>query len=321
MIVKYNSDCHLGLGDRKGPDAYCGWYPFAPYQLLGMGDMLQFNAQELLQVMKGLPLISKVFACVPDLIDDELIKGGLDPSTELFRNVREKVHANGCKQAWGKLQELFFAEMLRICILLDLDHAARKIERMRERFGDGAIDATALEESIKDLEDIIGDELKRRTFMFIPPERTRYFASKPPAFGELVLSKYPEMTADIVDACWCLGFERPTAAVFHLMCITELGIRRLAKRLGVPKDKVLHKTWKQIFDEINPEIQKLPYVSPKQRARRDRYSEALAHLRNVKDAWRNQTMHSRRRYNQEEAEAIFQNVKTFTQFLAGKVSG
>jgi hypothetical protein len=46
-----------------------------------------------------------------------------------------------------------------------------------------------------------------------------------------------------------------------------------------------------------------------------RFSEAMAHLNNVKDAWRNPTMHSRRRYNQEEAEAIFANVKTFVTFL------
>jgi hypothetical protein len=103
------------------------------------------------------------------------------------------------------------------------------------------------------------------------------------------------------------------------MCVIERGITRLAKRLKVPARQLAHRTWKQIFDRLNPAIQTLPYTTDNERARRDRYSEAMAHLNNVKDAWRNPTMHSRRRYDQSEAVAIFENVKTFMNFLATKI--
>jgi len=47
-----------------------------------------------------------------------------------------------------------------------------------------------------------------------------------------------------------------------------------------------------------------------------RCAEATAQLNNVRIAWRNPVMHAERLYDQEEAQAIFENVKTITGFLA-----
>ena len=45
----------------------------------------------------------------------------------------------------------------------------------------------------------------------------------------------------------------------------------------------------------------------------------MAHLNNVKDAWRNPTMHSKHRYTQEEGQTILDNVTAFITHLANRV--
>jgi hypothetical protein len=137
-----------------------------------------------------------------------------------------------------------------------------------------------------------------------------------------VYNKFTEMSKDIAAANKCLALDLPSAAVFHLMRVTEAGICRLAKRLKVPQRKVKHKTWDTILREINGAISALstlPSLSPKKRKLRDRAAEATAHLNNVRIAWRNPVMHSERLYDSAEAEDIFQNVKAFTNYLAAEV--
>jgi hypothetical protein len=169
--------------------------------------------------------------------------------------------------------------------------------------------------AIRGLNERVQDELENRRLFYMPSESMKYFSAEP-LFGPTVQSRFPEMTADIVDAGLCLGIDRATAAVFHLMCVMEHAIQRLAKRLNVPKRKVQHKDWGTIFKLMNDAVQSLPRTSTKEKNRLQRLSEHMMQLTNVKDAWRNPTMHSRRRYTVEEAKAIFENVKTFVNHLA-----
>jgi hypothetical protein len=204
------------------------------------------------------------------------------------------------------------------CRYLYLNSAARQAERLHELVETDP-DAAELGTAFRELMNRIEDELKERTFMIVPPERAAYFAEDPPPFGQAVQGRFPEMTADIADASWCLGAGRWSAAVYHLMCVLEYAIRRLAKRLKVPKAQVEHRPWGAILSALNAAVSALPNRAAEEKSKRERYSEALAHLGHVKDAWRNPTMHSRRRYNQEEAEAIFRGVKTFVNHLATEV--
>ena len=96
--------------------------------------------------------------------------------------------------------------------------------------------------------------------MFIPPERARFFTEQPPALEQAIRDKFPELTADICDAnrCFCVGC--PTAAVYHLMRVVEFGVRKLAKRLKLPKG-LEHKPWGPIFQAANDAIGALAYTS------------------------------------------------------------
>lgn len=50
------------------------------------------------------------------------------------------------------------------------------------------------------------------------------------------------------------------------------------------------------------------------------YAQAVSHFGILKDAWRNHTMHVRGIYTEEQAELIFNNVKSFMQKLSTKLS-
>ncbi len=274
---------------------------YAPGELVSLWDMLRIYAQEFIALLK-------IYARIEALVDNsDMVYADLqNPSRQ--EKAREGLTTAACNM---------LDTMQPICERLELKYTLCKIGRMREQFGDKAQKLSILHASVKDLGDLVDDELKDRMFMFVPTDQARFLAQESPPFGEPVREKFPGVTGDVMDASRCLGVGCPTAAVYHLMRVVEFGIRKLSKRLKLPKG-LENRPWGIILQAANGAIQALPYTTTRERGRRDRYSEATAHLNNVKDAWRNPTMHSKRRYNQEEAEAIYANVRTFMIYLADK---
>jgi hypothetical protein len=160
------------------------------------------------------------------------------------------------------------------------------------------------------------DELLLCLFMQIPSDRIDYFVDKP-QFGEAVATKFPKAITDIQEAGKCYATGRSTASVFHLMRVMEVSVQWLGTKLGI----ILagRKNWHNILDEVDKAIKALPVKTTAQRKKRSRLAEASAHLRMVKDAWRNDVMHPKETYSEEEAERIFRNVKDFMIHLATKL--
>jgi hypothetical protein len=50
------------------------------------------------------------------------------------------------------------------------------------------------------------------------------------------------------------------------------------------------------------------------------FSETAVHLRLIKDAWRNHSMHMRDKYHEERAEAVFFNVRTLMKHVCTRLS-
>ena len=75
------------------------------------------------------------------------------------------------------------------------------------------------------------------------------------------------------------------------------------------------KNWQNILDEVNKAIKGLDPKSEETKA----LASVSAHLYNVKLAWRNEVMHPKATYTQEESEAIFVSVSTFMGELANTV--
>jgi hypothetical protein len=289
----------------KTSETSCGWRP-APGELVSLWDMLRIYAKDFTALLTTLDRVAIQIDKTPQWLQFAGV------------NLQDPIGMSECwKGLWDSLNPLF-DDVEGACGRLELTFALKKAQGIRSKYVNNVFAHKELQMALKELRERIDDELNDRILMYVASDKAKFFLEKPPPFGGNVQDKFSGITGDIVDAGWCLGIGRASAAVYHLMRVMEFGVRRLAKRLKLPK-RLEHKPWGDILGAARTAINALPYITTKERNRRDRYSETVAHLNSVKDAWRNPTMHSKRRYTQEEAEAIYVNVKTFMNYLADKV--
>ena len=158
------------------------------------------------------------------------------------------------------------------------------------------------------LQPAVLDEMKTRSIYWVPLRATALVAQSGPPFGSDAAKAFPKATEDISEAGLCLGLGRWTAAVFHLMRAMEVMVQRLAKRVKIAK---VDRVWGMLLSDIDAAITTMP-----KGAKRDKWSEARVNLYHVKQAWRNDTMHPKQTYTEEEAWAIYSAVSTFSRNLA-----
>jgi len=131
--------------------------------------------------------------------------------------------------------------------------------------------------------------------------------------GENVIQKLPDLRDDASEAGNCFAFGRYTACVFHLMRIMEVIVQKFAAKIGAKgKDGTLldvsNEDWFQIEIAISKTINNMPKSDLK-----DKYSASLASLSAVRVGWRNQTMHPKQTYTEEQAKALLDGVKLFVE--------
>lgn len=177
---------------------------------------------------------------------------------------------------------------------------------------------------IEAIEKLAEKELKQKLFLYIPPERAKFWPSQkePFAFGSSVAKQFPSATFDIHNAAIGVATTFSTAAVFHLMRVLEIGLTALGKEFGV---SLAHTNWAPAIEEIESKIRDMHKdpawkTLPDCKERQQFYAQAASHFGILKDAWRNHTMHARGKYTEEEAERIFENVKAFMQKLAERLA-
>lgn len=150
-------------------------------------------------------------------------------------------------------------------------------------------------------------------FLCLTNKERDWYKPSSPIFVKEMTDKIPAIAEDADEAAKCLALSRPTACVFHLMRVMELGVQKLGETLGVAL--VSEKNWQNILDETNKAIKALDHKQSRTKA----LAEVSSHLYGVKVAWRNEVMHPKQTYTPEEAEAIFNNVRTFIRELAGVI--
>jgi hypothetical protein len=163
---------------------------------------------------------------------------------------------------------------------------------------------------LEELYNRLCDECSLSHFVALSESDKKFYSPDSPLFGNEVENKLASVIEDISEAGKCLGLRRSTAAVFHLMRVMEIGVQRFGDKLGVPNTSEV--VWQVILDQVNSAIKKMP----KTQESKD-YAEISAHLYNVKLAWRNETMHPKVTYTEEEAEGIFVAVRSFMKELVG----
>jgi hypothetical protein len=179
-----------------------------------------------------------------------------------------------------------------------------------------AIYANKVRELSSQLTGRVRDELSGKLFMFVPPSLARYYEPNQ-TFSKNVLDKFPNTLGDIAEAGNCLALGRTTACVFHLMRLMESGVRKFGDKLGVSLVNAMgkDKNWQNLLDEANKKIRQLSALTPPDPLSVP-YARISANLYSVKLAWRNEVMHPKETYTDEEAEAVFAATRAFMAELA-----
>lgn len=138
-------------------------------------------------------------------------------------------------------------------------------------------------------------------------DNLRYIEDGAKLFGDQVGYNFPKITADLDEAALCLGMERNTACVFHLMRAMETVVRTLGGKLNVTLMNKHQKslTWGQVTEQMQTKVDGLPADQKRP------WLDVMASLNSVRLAWRNDTMHPDRSYSDSDAKLIFENVRSF----------
>jgi hypothetical protein len=173
-------------------------------------------------------------------------------------------------------------------------------------------------------------ELESRKFLWVSDQLTEFY-EKNDLFGEEVNDRFPSARGDIKEAGNCLVAGCNTAAVFHLMRVVEWGLRALAYKFGPKTMKELvkkkgnpisYEQWGEILKEVELRIKAKVGTMKRGQAKQSTeefYYPLLQDINAFNDAYRKHIAHTRREYNQVEAESIFRRVKDFMNRLSGRV--
>lgn len=190
--------------------------------------------------------------------------------------------------------------------------SAATIERMLNLYRRREVKIADLRSLAAELKGRLHDELRQALFFRVDSENAKYFVT-PNLFGDAVAEHYAPAISDIEEAGKCLALARPTACVFHLMRVMELGLKGVAKALEIPYAP----SWESYLRQINARIaEKHQHKDAAWRKEEPFFQEVAGDLTSIKIAWRNPTMHIVRKYSSLEAEQIFAAVRTFMQRLA-----
>ncbi len=131
-----------------------------------------------------------------------------------------------------------------------------KIERLLLRLNDPEDLTTVVQIDVlfKELHNDILSELAEQYFFRVPASR-RSLIDQGSLFGESVQMHFPEASPDIAAAGRCLAKDEWTAAVFHLMRVTELAQRKLATDLGIPD--VQKQDWAAVTNRIEKKLREI----------------------------------------------------------------
>jgi hypothetical protein len=166
-------------------------------------------------------------------------------------------------------------------------------------------------------------ELTQAKLVVLSDQERLWFDPPAPLFGDRFEARFQTKGAfELDEAAKCLALGRPTAAVFHLMRLLEVGIQALAACLGIPDPiKPAERNWSIMLDKVMDDgiKAKWPTAAARMRPNCKVFEELHASLDAVKNPLRNATMHVENKYTDAEADHIFALVKGFMMKLADRM--
>jgi hypothetical protein len=258
----------------------------------------QENPNRLVSLLDMLPFVAYNFCRASSLLGQvhSQIQSGVTPTESSWSLVA------------GELGMLELA-----CEQLALTNTLAQIRRVKPIFFDGAtrLNFNNFARDVLEVQVRMTDELKARTLFILSAEEAPYFADH--HFGPSVAQRFPDALFDMDEAAKCFALERPTACVFHLMRITEHGLRAIGDLLKL--EDPLGPNWDQVIKKIGAEL-KLDYKDRKFKGQADLLSHISTHLHAVKVAWRDPTMHVDKKHTTQEAREIYNATCGLMRYLA-----
>lgn len=259
---------------------------FKKFQIVSMWDMTKFHADVFVEIARKI--------------------GGLHGwlSAELFKNKANTNWGSGfIKQTKESLDAIEF-----VCQQEGLDMVLAQCQRTRSIL-ETRLTIENITGAVEQITIRLEDELRTKLFLSLTGAEARLYTDAIP-FGQDVADMFPGASSDIEEAAKCLALSRFTACVFHCMRGVEDSLDKFMLKLLPTLNPSGAPNWGDKLRKINDELvrrQRLPNSDPNQKT----YEEFHAHIKAMKNVWRDTTMHLEKTYTEEQANKIYRHVKDF----------
>jgi hypothetical protein len=210
--------------------------------------------------------------------------------------------------------------------LLPLYNIKASLEKVRLLKANTPNPSADIARDLKSLRKTIEMELAKRRFVYVPPEKIRYFAQEK-LFGQQVYDKFPSARHDLAQAGDCVACGLDSAASFHLMRAAEVALWELGRDRQIPSVvKIESMEWGSIIGELEEEIKKIqqwPNTNTFKEEAHRFYNRAVVEIRAFNDGWRRHIAHVRKSQiamESDEAIALTGHVERFLKTLATKIA-
>lgn len=176
--------------------------------------------------------------------------------------------------------------------------------------------ASQMKVALEAIEQDMRHELEAVKFIHIPFCKLDYLDWQK-LFPKSSLLYTPE-NYDMEHAASCFAVDSYTAAVFHLVRLLEKGLRKMENGLEIAEEKDKNKqTWGSILGRIGKAIANRDDNPPPGWDCNESkfFSDGRAFLAAIKQAWRDDQIHSSRNYDPAETKVIFDATILFMEHL------
>jgi hypothetical protein len=237
-------------------------------------------------------------------------------SLRWMEDVLSKTHDNGLEEETRKLIAQSATQVSKH--LQNISSEVLSASALRIANDAKTISPIALRERVSELSHCIMDDLAGHHFFWVPPERAKFYGKTEKTFGDDVANRFSSSLHEIKNAGNCMAFGMYTASVFHLMRVTEIGLRAIGLSLGLSLNS--NESWESILRKLSTEeIKKDAAANAKMLANLSFYQSVKQTISALKDVCRNRTMHFDGNWDEDEAKEIMTATRSFMKYVASKL--
>lgn len=167
----------------------------------------------------------------------------------------------------------------------------------------------------ENMEQLARESFELRKALTIECEDERFFRVKSDAityyeqnqFSKDAQGKLPKMLDNMEEAGKCFALARFTACAFHLMRITEAGLKALTSHYSL---QITDRNWANHIRALKDHVKTL--ADPKEKMQLD---NIIGYIEALKIVDRNPMIHIEKDYNPEQAKFLFDGIKNLTDAI------